>query len=92
MIYFICWVVFIVVLILSVIVAQLMGGRGSRPERSRSLATDPHFDEDGVLEEADESLEEGEAVESFEEYPAEGFAAEGEQPTDDFAAFDEEFK
>ena len=92
MIYFICWVVFLFVLILSVGVAQLMSNRANRPTRSRAVAEDASFEEDVAVVEGEESLEEADAVESFDEFPADEMPVDGDQPADDFAAFEEEFK
>ncbi|MCM2372238.1 hypothetical protein [Aporhodopirellula aestuarii] len=86
MIYFICWVVFLVGVILSVIIAHVMGNRGKKP-------SDPQLAEGGGFNEAMPMDEDGDVIEepqAFEEVVE--FDAAGGEPADDFAAFEQEFK
>lgn len=92
MIYFILWVVFLVVLVLSVAVAHLLESRGSRSSHVRSVADQPSLDEPLEMGEGGDPLAEAHAVESFDQLPADEFHAEGDPPVDDFAAFEEDFK
>lgn len=86
MILFICWVVFVLILIGSVTVAAVLEKRA----RGAAAVVDEPIDasyEDSEAADDGEVVEEFEAVEEFSEFPAQ----DGE-PADDFAAFDEEFK
>ncbi|TWU03622.1 hypothetical protein [Neorhodopirellula pilleata] len=85
MIYFICWAVFLTVLILATIVTAVMGNRGTG--RKASSAQD---EIDAEEEFGDEPMGEPEMeAESFAESEPAEFA---EAPADDFAEFENEFK
>ncbi len=86
MILFICWVVFVLVLIGSVVVAAMLEKRGRENSAIGDAPLDASYENADAIE-GEEAVEELESVEEFSEFPAEG----GEQ-VDDFAAFDQEFK
>ncbi|MEO9931559.1 hypothetical protein [Rhodopirellula bahusiensis] len=88
MIYFICWVVFLLTMILAVIV---VGFKNRKPRPAAAVV--PAGEEEMMADGDDIEVVEGDA---FEAVPGEGddfgggeFAAEG---GDDFAAFEDEFK
>tara|TARA_A100001391_G_scaffold198417_1_gene179991 strand:- start:29 stop:289 length:261 start_codon:yes stop_codon:yes gene_type:complete len=86
MILFICWVAFVLVLIIAFTVAAVLESRGRESSAVVEEPTDSSYEDSEATEEG-EVVEEFEAVEEFSEFPA-----EGGEPADDFAAFDEEFK
>jgi hypothetical protein len=87
MIYFICWVVFLLTMILAVVVV------GLKNRKPRPVAPMPEGDEEVMADAEDVEMVDGD---EFAAVPAEGddfgggeFVAEG---GDDFAAFEDEFK
>lgn len=89
MFYFICWVVFLAALVVSVIVAAVLNRRAEAASRPQAVADEPVFDDDAAME--GESFDDAEEVPSVDEFPANEFQAE-DAPADDFAAFEQEFK
>lgn len=86
MTFFICWVIFVLFLIGSVTVAAVLEKRA----RAASAVVEEPIEasyENGEPAGEGEVVEEFQADEEFSEFPA-----EGGEPVDDFAAFDEEFK
>ncbi|MFG0288296.1 MAG: hypothetical protein ACF8CQ_08980 [Rhodopirellula sp. JB044] len=83
MLYFICWVVFLVGVILSVVVAHVMSNRGSKPAPAAA-------DEMMLSEETPDGEEAMEDPQAFEEVSE--FGTDGVEQVDDFEAFEEEFK
>ena len=85
MIYFICWVVFLLAMILSVVVVGLKN-RKPRPAAVVETADDGEMMADGE----DVEVVEGDEFEAAgDDFGGGEFAAEG---GDDFAAFEDEFK
>lgn len=81
MIYFICWAIFIVAIVLATILTAVMGGRSSgKREPAEAIGA---IDGDEVVGEAE--MDPGD----FASEPAEQFA---EPAADDFAEFENEFK
>lgn len=89
MILFLCWVVFLVGLILSVVIAAVMGNRGERGKSQSERVASPTGEPIESMESMFDS-DDAAAGESFD--AVESFAVDEAQPADDFAAFDKEFK
>ncbi|MBB3204756.1 hypothetical protein FHS27_000523 [Rhodopirellula rubra] len=85
MIYFICWAVFLVGIILSVIIAHVMENRGNKPAAAPIADDGVAFDEEMPVDEDGGVIEDPQAFEEVVEF-------EAGEPADDFAAFEEEFK
>ncbi|EMI53198.1 hypothetical protein [Rhodopirellula sallentina] len=85
MLYFICWVVFLVGVILSVVVAHVMSNRGNKANVAPAADDEMMLSEEMPDDEG--AIEDPQAFEEVAE-----FGSDAVEQVDDFEAFEEEFK